>query len=73
MIYGLEHGNTDAEGAALNYPTNKGWFISNGLNNLADDKISSLYQLDPNSRQFWPIWQVFLDSSNGTLTNDYGY
>ena len=73
VIYGLEHGNTDAEGAALNYPTNKGWFISDGLNNLTDDKISSLYQLDPNSRQFWPIWQVFLDSSNGTLTNDYGY
>ena len=73
VIYGLEHGNTDVAGAALNYPSNKGWFVSTGVNNLTTDKISSLFQLDPNTREFWPIWQVFLDASNGTLTNDYGY
>jgi len=73
VIYGLEHGSTDAQGVALNYPSNKGWFISTGVNNLTDDKINSLFQLDPNTRQFWPIWQTFIDTSNGTLTNDYGY
>ena len=73
VIYGLEHGNTDVAGVALNYPSNKGWFVSTGVNNLTTDKISSLFQLDPNTREFWPIWQVFLDASNGTLTNDYGY
>lgn len=73
IIYGLEHGNTDAEGAALNYPSNKGWFVSSGVNNLTADKINSLSQLDPDTRQFWPIWQTFINSSNGTLTNDYGY
>jgi hypothetical protein len=40
---------------------------------LTDEKIESIYALDPNTRQFWPIWQVFLDGSNGTLVNDYGY
>ncbi|MCO6163398.1 RagB/SusD family nutrient uptake outer membrane protein [Flavobacterium sp. NRK F7] len=43
--------------------------------NLTDSKINALYssETSPNNRQFWPIWQVFLDSSNGTLVNDYGY
>ncbi|MDD2797249.1 MAG: RagB/SusD family nutrient uptake outer membrane protein [Bacteroidales bacterium] len=73
VIYGLEHGDTDAAGALLNYPTNKGWFVSNGLNNLTDIKVNSLFQKEPDTHQFWPIWQFFLDASNGTLTNDYGY
>jgi len=73
IIYGLEHGHTDTEGAALNYESSKGWFVSNGVNTLTDDKINSLFQRDPDTRQFWPIWQVFIDSSNGLLKNDYGY
>ena len=24
---------------------------------------------DPNKQQYWPIWQFFLDASNGTLNN----
>lgn len=71
-IYGLEKGHTDVFGNA-NYPSNKGWFRSNDLNNLTADKINSLYLGDPDTRQFWPIWQVFLDASNGTLVNDPWY
>lgn len=73
VIYGLEHGHTDAEGVALGYDSSKGWFVSSGVNNLTDIKINSLYQADPDTRQFWPIWKTFIDSSNGMLTNDYGY
>jgi len=73
VIYGLEKGQTDAEGAALGYPSNKGWFISDGVAALTDLKINSLFLREPNERQFWPIWQVFIDASNGQLTNDYGY
>jgi hypothetical protein len=36
-------------------------------------KIGTLYTNNPDANQFWPIWQVFLDASNGMLTNDYGY
>lgn len=25
------------------------------------------------TKQFWPIWKVFIDGSNGVLTNDYDY
>ncbi|MBC5842096.1 RagB/SusD family nutrient uptake outer membrane protein [Flavobacterium sp. F-380] len=42
---------------------------------LVDTKVNSLYKtgVNPDNRQFWPIWQVFIDGSNGKLVNDYGY
>lgn len=42
---------------------------------LEDNMINSIYLLgvNPDDRQFWPIWQVFIDVSNGQLVNDYGY
>ena len=80
LIYGLEHGDTDTQGVFLtntqSYIKNSdGWILSSGggTNKLTVDKINSLFQKDPDSRQYWPIWQVFIDSSNGTLKNDYGY
>lgn len=42
-------------------------------NTLTESKINSLYRNNPDTKQFWPIWQVFIDGSNGTLVNDYGY
>lgn len=64
-IYGLNRGETTPQ-AAPEW-TSKTW------TNLNDTKIETLYTQDPNTRQFWPIWQVFIDGSNGRLTNDYGY
>lgn len=66
-IYGLNRGETTDPGAgytSISYVTPAG---------LVDSKIEAIYTLDPNTRQFWPIWQVFLDGSNGKLVNDYGY
>jgi hypothetical protein len=63
-IYGLNHGETANPGAG---------YTSIAWNNLTDAKINGLYKGDPDQHQFWPIWQVFLDSSNGLLFNDYGY
>lgn len=73
IIYGLEHGDTDADGDALTDYSNKGWFISNGTNNFTTDKVNSLFQKDPNTKQFWPIPAVVISASNNTLVNDYGY
>ncbi len=64
-IYGLNRGETDANPA--------GFESSFVWNNLNDAKVESLYINDPNTKQFWPIWQVFIDGSNGQLVNDYGY
>ncbi len=40
---------------------------------LKDEKIEAIYVHNPDKYQFWPIWKVFINSSNGTLKNDYGY
>lgn len=50
--------------------TSKEWIKES---ELKDDKIESLFVNDPDKYQFWPIWQVFITSSNGMLKNDYDY
>jgi starch-binding outer membrane protein, SusD/RagB family len=64
-IYGLNRGETAVQPGPE--WTSKTW------TNLNDAKIEALYTADPNTHQFWPIWQVFIDGSNGRLVNDYGY
>lgn len=69
QIYGLNFGDTDAAGAALGYPSNKAWTLA-----ATGDKITywdALYVKQPNKQQVWPIWQFFLDASNGTLNNNF--
>ncbi len=66
-IYGLNLGDTDAEGASLGYTSNKAWtMIASGD---ASTYWDALYTKDPNVQQVWPIWQYFLDTSNGMLNN----
>ena len=66
--YGLNRGETEDKSAE--YESSTTWV---SVDELPDDRIESMYFNDPDTKQFWPIWQVFIDSSNGTLTNDYGY
>ncbi len=69
-IYGLNHGDTDAEGVALGYESSKTWKLASD-----GDKVTywdALFLRDPDTQQFWPIWQVFIDNSNGMLNNN-GY
>lgn len=41
-------------------------------NTSVNNYINNLYVYDPEANMFWPIWQVFINGSNGQLTND-GY
>lgn len=66
IIYGLNHGETDETGASLGYDGNQIWI---GTDRLTPELINSLYQKNPDENQYWPIWQTFIDSSNGQLTN----
>ena len=70
IIYGLEFGHTDEEGASLGYESNKSW------NLLSESDAVPYYNAitlrDPDLQQYWPIWQYFIDNSNGMLNND-GY
>ncbi|MFV0391013.1 MAG: RagB/SusD family nutrient uptake outer membrane protein [Paludibacteraceae bacterium] len=67
IIYGLNHGETDAVGASLGYDGTNNWI---GVDKLPATLINTLYQKNPDEHQYWPIWQTFIDSSNGQLTND---
>lgn len=70
IIYGLEYGHTDTEGASLGYTSEKTWKLV-----ASDDRVNywdALYLRNPDTQQYWPIWQYFVDNSNGTLNND-GY
>lgn len=66
-IYGLNHGETDDIGAALEGYDNTTWINTEKLTTAL---INALYQKNPDENQFWPIWQTFIDSSNGMLTNN---
>lgn len=67
-MYGLHRGETMDRSADFDFSAD--WAVPS---EIEDDKIETIYTFDPNARQFWPIWQVFLDASNGQLVNDYGY
>lgn len=68
VIYGLNRGETADKSAEYEYNDT---FVA--PDELDDNKIETIYTRNPDERQFWPIWQFFLDNSNGQLTNDYGY
>ena len=67
IIYGLNHGDTDDAGAALEGYESTTWISES---KLEDKTIDALYMQDPDQNQYWPIWQTFIDSSNGMLSND---
>lgn len=62
-IYGLNRGE-------IQIPVG---YASKAWDKLEDNKITTLYKtgVDPDKRQFWPIWQTFIDNSNGQLVNDW--
>ena len=71
--YGLNKGEDDpAKISELEKAgwTSKNWFVSSGVNTLTDDYINGIYVVQPSTHCLWPIWQNFIDSSNGMLNND---
>lgn len=69
VIYGLNYGDTEAVGDEL---LNQGYTSTTWISTdkLEDSKIDVLYVNNPDENQYWPIWQIFIDNSNGMLTND---
>lgn len=78
IIYGLNHGSTDEEGKALGFDENTTWIKGEYegedgktvVSKLSDILINNLYIGNPESNSIWPIWQTFIDKSNGMLNND---
>ena len=72
-IYGLNHGDTDADGEAMKSEgySSKSWFTSSSGPRITDDIINGLYVVDkPSLKCVWPIWTVFIGNSNNMLNND---
>ncbi len=80
--YGFEEGQTE-EGAEAwrdaieaqygdtDLVNTKNWFVdSDGNRQLTDDYINGLYVVTPSTHCIWPIWDTFINSSNGMLNND---
>lgn len=67
--YGLARGENAV-------PKGEGWkkldydFITVAVK---ENDLNNFYVNDPNSRQYWPIFQTDIDASNGSLINNYGY
>ncbi len=40
---------------------------------FTDAEIDRIYDQDPDTRQYWPIFQSVVDNSQGKIRNDYGY
>lgn len=87
-VYGLEMGDDDDTGKANygdeaagdgssrlfcydNKPNEDGSKSEN--DQKVDAFINRLFLNDPNSKMFWPIWEYYINNSNGSLVNDYGY
>nr|WP_320059112.1 RagB/SusD family nutrient uptake outer membrane protein [uncultured Bacteroides sp.] len=68
-VYGLNRGE-------LSMPSGDGWaklsydFITSVIK---DNLLNNYYINEPDQRQYWPLFQTDLDSSNGYLINNYGY
>ena len=68
QFYGLNRGELADMSGSFAYNA-----LYVGPTKLDATKIGTLYTNNPDQNQFWPIWQVFIDASNGALSNDYGY
>lgn len=69
-IYGLNFGDTDAMGQALGYAESKAWTMVGSSDQITLWDALVYPGRNPNQQQYWPIWQFFIENSNGMLNND---
>lgn len=76
IIYGLNHGDdTEAISTELKDAgfASKDWFEGKDGLKLKEDYINGIYVNTPSLNCLWPIWQTFVNSSNGLINNDGNY
>lgn len=69
-IYGFNVGEDTPTDEMKELWESKNWFVSNNEYTLTDDYINGVYTVQPSTHCLWPIWKVFIDSSNNMLNND---
>lgn len=73
LLYGLNHGETDTTNVESYLGSDYSSTTWLSLTTSRQEKIDGIFVNDPDKYQFWPIWQVFIDASNGMLENDDWY
>ena len=80
-MYGLNPGEITTESVS---PEGAGWQIYTNSQGVASKYVSEsalsnkkvlLYpdDVDPDTRQWWPIFETSITNSQGALVNDYGF
>ncbi|GHU85809.1 starch-binding protein [Bacteroidia bacterium] len=68
IFYGLNRGELGAPTENAGSYSSKDWKIQS--NDALYNYWDRLYARTPSLQPYWPIWQTFIDKSNGTLVND---
>lgn len=74
-LYGYNEGELGNNPGAgwLQYTDSKGAPVDNYFSDLKAERIERIYRNDPDTRQWWPIFDNTLTNSQGKLVNDYGF
>ena len=74
-IYGLNPGEKEEPSEDWTEYTDSSGKVKTYISesNLKTEKINALYDYDPDTHMFWPIFEKNLTDSQGSLVNDYGY
>ena len=74
-LYGYNEGELGNNPGAgwTQYTDSKGAPVDNYFGDLKAERIERIYRNDPDTRQWWPIFDNTLTNSQGKLVNDYGF
>ena len=74
-VYGYNEGELGNNPGAgwTPYTDSKGAEVENYFDTLTPERINALYINDPDTRQWWPIFDNTVTNSQGMLINDYGF
>ena len=74
-LYGYNEGELGNNPGAgwTQYTDSKGSPVDNYFGDLKAERIERIYRNDPDTRQWWPIFDNTITNSQGKLVNDYGF
>ena len=74
-LYGYNEGELGSDPGAgwLQYTDSKGAPVEDYFSDIKAERIERIYRNDPDTRQWWPIFDNTITNSQGQLVNDYGF
>lgn len=74
-LYGYNEGELGNNPGAgwIQYTDSKGEPVANYFDGIKAERIERIYRNDPDTRQWWPIFDNTITNSQGMLVNDYGF